>query len=284
MTGREVLTPRSLDELWEVWAGRPEAAVYHGGTDVLVHLAEGRIDPAALICIERVDALKTVEDLGTSLLVGAGLTHQELADHPLVRNHWPLLARAAGGLASPAIRHAGTLGGNIGTASPAGDTLPALYCLDAKLRLISAAGTRTVAIEDFILGPGRTDAGPGELIAGVEAAKSGDFGVQHYEKVGRRRGMACAVASLAALIRLEPDGVVAEARFAWGSVGPTVVRSATVDRALVGGRLSIDALETAGRAARDAVAPIDDQRASADYRRRVAGNLLQRLSLYGVAP
>jgi xanthine dehydrogenase FAD-binding subunit len=171
----------------------------------------------------------------------------------------------------------GTIGGNLCTASPAGDTLPPLYVLGADLELSTQSHRRTVPVDAFIAGPGKTALRPGEILTGIRLNRPDGYGIHHYEKVGQRKALACAIASMAALLKVSAAGVIEAARFAWGSVGPTVVTSAGVETALIGERLSPAVLETAARLARQTVSPIDDLRASADYRRRVSGNLLLRL-------
>ena len=275
---RPVFLPRTLDELWETLDRAPGAAVYAGGTDLLVRLRSGRSDPPALICLERIEALRRVEDRGDRLYLGAGAAHARLLEHPAVRRRLPVLAQALAVLGSPPVRNMGTLGGNLATASPAGDCLPPLYVLGAEVDLVSRGSSRRMKVSDFILGPGRTALSPGEIIAGVSVPQADGFNVRHFEKVGQRNALAIAVVSLAALVRLDKDGRAAEARLAWGSVGPTVVVSPEAEAALVGNRLDRETLERAANLARKAVAPIDDVRASADYRRQVAGNLLLRLA------
>ncbi len=130
---------------------------------------------------------------------------------------------------------------------------------------------------DFITGPGRTVLQPGESMVGVNIPDSRNFGIRHFEKVGRRRALAIAVASLAALVRFDTEGRVAEARLAWGSVGPVVMRSPEAEAALVGRALDRESLATAATLARASVVPIDDVRASAAYRRQLVGRLLFRL-------
>ncbi len=150
--------------------------------------------------------------------------------------------------------------------------------LGAEVELASASGARRLALADFLLGPGRTALAPGEALIAVHVPVPGVDVRQHFEKVGRREALAVAVVSLAALVRLGHGGIIAEARLAWGSVGPTVWRCPEAEAALIGRRLSLTALSEAAALVRARVRPIDDVRASADYRREVAGNLLLRLA------
>jgi len=277
-----VLTPRELPELFMALA-TPGARILAGGTDLLVRLraAQGRGEPGPATLV-RLDAIASLRGVSRSpdgaLRLGAACTHAELLAHPLVWAELPELASALSNLGSPPIRNMGTLGGNLCTASPAGDTLPPLLVLGVEVELASAAGTRRMALGDFITGPGRTRLEPGEVLAAVLVPPMQAFQVRHFEKVGRRSALAVAVVSLAAMLRLE-RGRVVEARLAWGSVGPMVWRCPEAEAALVGQRLTLAALGRVAALVREQVKPIDDLRASADYRRQVAGNLLLRLAV-----
>jgi CO/xanthine dehydrogenase FAD-binding subunit len=281
-----VLTPQNLPELFAALQ-TPNAQPLAGGTDLLVRLRAiqrdgkqgGRALPEALVRLDCVAELRGVAlEADGSLRLGAACTHAELLAHPLVRRELPELAAALCELGSPPIRNMGTLGGNVCTASPAGDCLPPLAVLGAEVELASQAGTRRMALSEFITGPGRTELAPGEVLTAVSVQPARDFQVRHFEKVGRRGALAVAVVSLAALLQLE-RGRVAEARLAWGSVGPTVWRCPEAEEALMGRKPTLSVLSAAADIVRESVRPIDDVRASADYRRQVAGNLLRRLAV-----
>ncbi|MDP3428668.1 MAG: xanthine dehydrogenase family protein subunit M [Humidesulfovibrio sp.] len=286
-----LLFPRDLPGLLTALA-EPGARVLAGGTDLLVRLRslppsgpDSGPDsaPATLVSLDRLAALRGVEEEGGGTLhrvlrLGAATTHAELLAHPLIRARLPVLAQALADLGSPPIRNMGTLGGNLCTASPAGDTLPPLLVLGAEVELASRSGARRLPLHRFLLGPGRTALEPGEALVAVHVPVPGVAVRQHFEKVGRRDALAVAVVSLAALVRTGRGGTIAEARLAWGSVGPTVWRCPEAEAALVGRRLSLTALAKAASIVRSQVQPIDDVRASAAYRREVAGNLLLRLA------
>ena len=274
---KPVFMPRSLDELWQCLEDVPKSLLYAGGTDVLVKVRKGLADAPAYICLERIEQLRGVVDLGESIHIGAATTHAQLLEDPLVSKHLGVLHQAIGVLGSPPIRAMGTIGGNLGTASPAGDTLPPLFVLRAEVELASRNGTRTLAIRDFIRGPGSTTLQQGEVLKAVCVRKPRGRTIHHFEKVGQRNALACSLASLAVLLRISEAGTVEQADLAWGSVGPGIVVAPEATRVLVGGTLTRDALNAAAAAARAAVTPIDDVRAGADYRRMVAGNLLLRL-------
>ena len=275
---RQISFPETIDELFRLQQQHPDAHLMAGGTDLLVALRHGPQDTRTIICLERIDELRRIDELDDgSVSIGATATFSSIARNALLQERYPLLTQAAATVGGPAIRTMASIGGNIVTASPAADSLPALYLLDAQLELRSAAGSRTMAIDEFILGPRRTMLQPGEIVSRIILPPFTGWNIQCFEKVGRRKSLAIAVASLAAMLRLATDGTVADARFAWGSVGPTIVRCPAAEALLKGQPLSEAVLTEAATLVQDAVSPIDDIRASADYRRSVAGNLLLRL-------
>lgn len=274
----QVYLPRTLAELWSYLDGEPEALVYAGGTDLLVKMRTGKVTAApVLICLERLDELRKIRETADTIRIGAAATHAELIRHPLIVSYLPVLIQALQTLGSPLIRNMGTIGGNICTASPAGDTLPPLYILQAEVELCNGETIRALPIGEFISGPGETQLQKGEILTGVVLKKPLEYNFHHFEKVGQRKSMACAVASMAALLRLSPAGMIEAARLAWGSVGPTVVTAAAVEDALIGEKLSSETLAAAAGKIRELATPIDDVRATAAYRRTVSGNLLLRL-------
>jgi xanthine dehydrogenase FAD-binding subunit len=254
--------------------------VYAGGTDLLVKRQKGLVRADHLLCLERVDELKQIQDKEDEVFLGGLATHTRISAHPLVQNEFPVLGQALSKLGSPPIRHMGTLGGNLITASPAGDALPPLYALQAQVEILSADSSRRINLKDLITGPGQVSLQDREILAGVWVVKAPEFNLHHFEKVGQRQALAIAIASLAALIQVNPEGVIEKASLAWGSVGPTVVASAQVNRFLEGRPLDMSTLKQAADLARQEVSPIDDIRASAAYRREVAGNLVLRLAQY----
>ncbi len=275
---RPVDLPGTLDELWRLIADRPRSLLYAGGTDLLPEIRSGKADPPALICLERIPELRGVTETASAVRLGACTTHAHLLANTVIQKEFPVLVQALKTLGSPLIRQMGTIGGNICTASPAGDTLPPLYVLKAEIELRSRDGGRTLPIAEFITGPRRTQLRPGEIVTAVFLNKSPRYNLHHFEKVGLRRSLACSVASLAAVLNISADGIVEAAALAWGSVGPTVVTAAAAEAELIGRPLTVAALEKAADAVRKAVSPIDDIRADAAYRRAVAGNLLLRLA------
>lgn len=276
----QVFLPRTLDELWDVLDAEPDAKVYAGGTDFLVGFDRRASRPAGLICIERISEISGVSDRGDWIRIGAATTHRMLLTAPAIREHAAVLARGVSVLASPPVRNMGTIGGNVVNASPAGDTLPPLYVLGAEVEIESRISTRQMPIRQFILGPGVVDLKRGEIVTGLRVRKASRFSVHHYEKVGRRKAQACSVVGMAALIGLSESKIIREIRIAWGSVGPTVVTIPDVEHFLVGKPLGVKSLSEAMPLVSGSVSPIDDVRATAEYRREIAARILLRLAQY----
>ncbi|HLN60996.1 MAG TPA: xanthine dehydrogenase family protein subunit M [Symbiobacteriaceae bacterium] len=276
-----VRSPVNLREALSLLAEGGEAArPLAGGTDAMGKMYDGVWRPQVWINLQRLrPALAYIRMDGDRLEIGALTTFSALLASPMVMAGAPLLGQAARTIGGPQIRNMGTLGGNLGTASPAADSLPALYALEAEVRLASLDGERTLPIGEFMLGPGSTALKPGELITAVRFAVQQPGELCTYEKLGLRAAHAIAVASVA--LRLAPragdaPGRFAMARVALGAVAPTVVRAPLAEAALLANPVSADAALRAAAGAREAASPITDGRASAEYRRAMAGNLLQR--------
>jgi CO/xanthine dehydrogenase FAD-binding subunit len=278
---RQVFLPENLDQLRDILDHHPDAAVYAGGTDLLVKIRSGAVNPGVLICLERLEDLKQIENSGDTITIGAAVTHSRIIESPIIRDNLAVLREALNALGSPPIRNAGTIGGNIVNASPAADSLPPLYLLDAKLEITARNQTRIVPIKEFITGPGATGLRPGEILSRILVKKPSGYDIHHFEKVGRRKSQACSIASFAAMLKLSDSGIVERAAFAWGSVGPVIVTSDEINRAVVGKRLERQTLALISERVKSIVDPISDVRAGAEYRRAVAAALLVRLAVYG---
>lgn len=276
----KVAIPATMGELWDILEDQPGAVLFGGGTDVFVKVRAGTIRPECLICLEKLEELRGIRDEGESILIGACTTHTELLFNAVILTTIPVLAKAVHVLGSPPIRNMATLGGNICTASPAGDTLPPLYALDAEIALRSRQGKRRLPIDRFILGPGKTALGKGEIVEAIVITKPANTAINHFEKVGQRKAMSISIASLAAVVQTGPAAMIERISLAWGSVGPTVVRSKAIEGALLGKGLTVEHLRQVFPVVAQAVSPISDVRAGADYRKRVSCNLLLRLSQY----
>jgi CO/xanthine dehydrogenase FAD-binding subunit len=254
----EVLAPRSLEEALTLKAERPEAKPVAGGTDVLVEISFGE-RPEALLVLDAVDELKGWSRENGSLRLGAGLTYTEAMQEPLAAL-LPALAEASRTVGSPQIRNRGTLGGNLGTASPAGDALPPLLVEGAEIELASVRGVRTLPLPAFLLGVKRTALEPDELVTAVRLAPSG--APQTFMKIGPRNAMVISVCSLA----LAADRERGELRAAFGSAAPvpTLVTA------------PLDGADGFADQVAEAASPIDDVRGTAAYRRHALRVLTSR--------
>lgn len=269
-----VLLPTRLEDALRLLAEHPDALVMAGGTDLLVRRRASHPDTAPpLLVLDRVAELLAIDEEASLLAIGAATPFERIIDDPLVNKYAPLLVQAARVIGGPAIRNMATLGGNIATASPAGDSLPPLFLLDARVELVAPLGKRELPIAAFILGPGRTALHQGELISRILLPKRPPFFRETFIKIGRRKALAIAVASFAGVARLDPQGGIGEIRMAWGSVGPTVVRLSALERELIGAPLDGTTVEHVRQVVRQGVSPISDLRASAQYRRLVAANV-----------
>lgn len=273
----DVFVPTDLDGVFDLLATWPKARLMAGGTDLLVRLrdtpSEGR---PPLVLLSRIPGLSGIEQQANELRIKALTSFSTIAGHSLVETHAPLLSMAARTVGGPAIRNMGTLGGNLVTASPAGDSLPPLYVMDARVVLGSNQGERILPVSDFVQGPGRTLIKPGEILTEIRIPLDRSGRVRRFDKVGLRKSLAIAVASFCGLLDFDDSGRVSKARFAWGSVGPTVLQSVQAEQAVLGSQLEPETIEQAVAEATEAVRPIDDLRASARYRKAVAGRLLAR--------
>jgi CO/xanthine dehydrogenase FAD-binding subunit len=276
----DVLFPRALDEALEMMAERPEVVPIAGGTDLMVDLNFGRLRPPAMMEISRLRELAEFRRENGSIFLGAGVTYmtieRELAELvPLVQ-----ASRTVG---SPQIRNRATVGGNLGTASPAGDALPVLAAYDAEIVMVSArGGTRSLRWNDFLTGPKRNALEPGELILG--ARWKVPRGPGSFSKIGPRNAMVISVAGLC----LQVDEDERAVRVALGSVAPTIVRAPQAEEFLAravgeagawddpGAPVPPVVVEEFGERVAAAASPIDDVRGTAAYRRHAVMVLARR--------
>jgi len=266
----------TLEDVAEMlWAEGPQLALLAGGTDLMVRRRDWS-EIKLLLDIKRVQELKGIGfDEQGRIRVGAGETHQDIADHPLIVKRAHLLALACGAVGSFQIRNLGTIGGNLANASPAADTVPALFCLGARVVLVGRERRREVAVEEFFIGPGKTVRESDELIESVRFQPSSGRMAVFFKKAGQRRGMCCSKASVAFSARRHSDGRLTSVRIALGAVAPTVVPAREAAAELENKVLVPELIERAARLCEQAARPIDDIRSTIDYRRQVVGALLK---------
>ena len=267
--------PKSINAALQI-LNSENVIVYAGGTDLMVRYKnETSLLPKFdknILYIGQIDELKKVYENNEEIVIGAGCT---LAS--LLRNEYvpEILKKSIRGVASPAIRNMGTIGGNICNASPAGDTLPVLYSLNSRCNVISEGLERTINIEDFIYGPRRTALKKNEILKSITISKE-NFNIVHYEKVGARKASAISKLSFAGLCNVE-NGRVQDLRMSFGAVGATVVRLKEAETLIIGKEINTldkfikEAIEIYDKN----INPIDDQRSTAQYRKIVVMNLIK---------
>lgn len=256
-----------------------EAKIIAGGTDLILQLEAMHRHVPAVIDISQIEALGQISKTEDHISIGSAVTFREVIHSSVIRQHAPHLIMAAEQIAGRQIRNVATVGGNIANASPAADSVPVLLTLDARVHYLQHTGrTEYLPLEDFLLGVNQTALPADGLVTAIDFPIRGEGWHQSFRKLGLRRAMAIAVVNVA-LSLFESDGIVQEARFAFGAVAPTAVRALEAEQCLSGKVLTHRLISEAAGLARNAVVPIDDFRASADYRlRMVEGILREELS------
>jgi len=260
--------PRTLDEALKLLNELDEAKVIAGGTDLLIDMRIGRYRPKNIIDINDLNELKYIVDDGDWIRIGALTRLQELIDSEIVREKLPILYEAVYHMASWQIRNMATIGGNLCNASPAADTAPPLMVLEAKLRVISIEGERTIDVREFFSGPRKTVLKRNELLKEIMVPVYKDYGYS-YMKLGRRNSFTLSIVSVASLVKVE-DNVFSDVRIALNSIAPTPIRAFSVEKYLVGRKVAIDSIKAASKLVAKDISPITDIRATAEYRRDMA--------------
>lgn len=256
-----------------------------GGTDVTVRLKEGLVREDIIVDLSHVAELRFVREESGVVHVGACATHADVSASPIVRQHGRALALAASRIGGTQIRNMGTVGGNVANASPAGDTIPALIVLDAVVSIASCTGTRDVPVIDFFTGPGRSVLAAEELVAELHFPATGPGELTGFGKLGSRQAMTISTANMAFYFRIGAKRRIVEARIAFGSVAPTVIRAQKTEQMFcqLPPLLSWDAIRGAAQMAWKEVAPIDDLRATAVYRKEAVVGLLAEAAYEALA-
>jgi len=273
-----VFIPSSLNEATQLLSKNPSAHLVTGGTDLMVEVNFNHRHPETVIALRKISEFQlwNVDHTAGLVHIGSSVPYATM-EHGDLAKVLPALAEAARTVGSPQIRAAGSLGGNLGTCSPAGDSLPVLSALDAVVHLQSNTAIRSVPFSEFMVGPKKNSRLPDEIITGVSIPMTN--GWQGYAKVGVRNAMVISVASVCLAIH---DGRV---RVALGSVGPTIIRCTESEEWLNAiGLENVDHLlaKEFGEHVRAESRPIDDHRSTAEYRRHAVGVLATRLLLRGV--
>lgn len=271
----DLRAPRNLTEALALLAREPGLwKPLAGGTDLMVLFEAGKLPHKKFLSIWHLAELKGIEVTADSVLLGALTTYTQVRSHAVLQREYPLLCQAARETGGMATQNRGTLGGNIANASPAADSPPALLVYDAELELVSARGARWVSYQGFHTGYKQMDLQPDELIRRLRLRRTTTPWKHYYRKVGTRQAQAISKVVFAGVAKVEGN-VVRDLRLALGSVAPTVLRCLKTEAVLRGQPIQAAVVEAGKGALAGEMAPIDDFRSTAHYRRRVALNLLE---------
>ena len=269
--------PNTVDAAVALLAGESGMArVLAGGTDLLVQLRAGFVEPDLIVDLKRIEALRRITAEAGGYRIGAAVPAAELGEHEGLRKLWPGVVEATELIGSTQIQGRATMAGNLCNASPAADSVPALVAAGAVATVIGPKGRRELPVEEVAAGPGKTTLGKGELVESVflpaRPANSGDA----YLRFIPRTEMDIAVVGAGVSLSLDGDGTCSAARVALGAVAPRVLLVEAAAKALVGTKLDDGALARLDEAARAACQPIDDKRGTIEFRTKVAGVLARR--------
>ena len=269
--------PTSLEAAVSLLAGESGTAkVLAGGTDLLVQLRSGRLEPDLVIDIKRIDGMREIREEAGGFRIGAAVSGAELNEHEALKAAWPGVVEAAGLIGSTQVQGRATLTGNLCNASPAADSVPAMVAANATVRVVGPNGERDLPVGEVNSGPGKSNLGKGEMVASVflpaRPAKASDA----YLRFIPRTEMDIAVVGAAVSLELDGSGVISAARVSLGAVAPTVLLVEDAAAAIVGSSLDEASLDKLAAAASAACKPIDDKRGTIEYRVKVAGVLARR--------
>jgi CO/xanthine dehydrogenase FAD-binding subunit len=268
--------PETVPEALALLATRPRALVLAGGTDLLVQLRAGRREADLVVDIKRIPELNTLKyDPAEGLTLGAAVPCSDVHEHRDVRQHYPSLAETAGIIGGTLIQNRASFGGNLCNSSPSADTVPLLIALRASCRIASPSGERRVPVEEFCSAPGRNVLGPGEMLIALTIPPPESDSGACYLRFTPRKEMDIAVAGAGVAVALD-NGSFRWARIALAAVAPVPLLVPDAGSALAGQPVADDGIARAAALAAAAAKPIDDMRASAQYRRHLVGVLTRR--------
>jgi CO/xanthine dehydrogenase FAD-binding subunit len=272
--GYQLTTPASLNDALALIGNEPGVwKPFAGGTDLMVLLEAGKLPHRNYVNIWPLGELRGIEITDEHVTLGALTTYTEVQAHDVLQREFPMLCQAASETGGLAIQNRGTLGGNIVNASPAADSPPALIAYDAEIELVSRGASRWIPYDGFHKGYKQMDMRPDELLSRIRLPRNTADVKQYYRKVGTRKAQAISKVCFAGVVRME-NARVADIRVVLGSVAPVVLRCKQTEDAIRGRALSEETVKLARETLLREITPIDDVRSTADYRLRVASNLL----------
>ncbi len=270
-----VYIPKTIDETTKILGElRDDAYILAGGTDLIVRMKERTVVPENIININKL-SLDYIKEERNQLRIGALTTLETLFSSRIINIYAPVLSDAAGKMGSPQIRNLGTIGGNIANASPAADTVPPLFVLNACITLKGKRGERAVAIGEFFTGPGENIMERDEFITEVVFKKMESDEVWFFKKLGQRKALTIAKISLAFGGRLS-GRKLNEVSIALGAVASTVIYAKRIADFLNSKRLTCDVIDEVSKIIQKEIEPITDIRSTVEYRRKMAGALLKQ--------
>jgi carbon-monoxide dehydrogenase medium subunit len=255
---------------------RGKAVVLAGGTDLLVRMKSGAIEPDLIVDIKRIEATQKIAKLANGFKIGAGVPGAVVGRNAALKRAWPGVVEATNLIGSDQIQGRATMAGNLCNASPAADSVPAMIAAGAKAVIVGPNGRRTVAVEKVTTGPGKTSLEKGEIVEAITLPKRPPRSGDAYLRFIPRSEMDIAVVGVGVNVSLDTKGVISKARVALGAVAPTVLLVEEAADAIIGTKLDKKALAALAEACGAACKPIDDMRGTIEFRTEVAGVLARR--------
>ena len=273
----EIITPQSVNDcLLLLSKNETEHRIIAGGTDAVVRMKEGKWRPSAWINIKDLKDLRYIKEKNGAIHIGPLTTHTDIIHSPLLQKRADVLVEACREVGAVQMQNMGTIGGNIGTASPAGDTIPALYVLEASIELQSINSSRIIPINQLFTGPGRTVIKPNEMITNIIIKPQTENEIGIFQKLGPRKAQSISIVNVAIMLSMASNRECLGGKIAFGSVAPTIIRAKKCEALLSLNPLTDDIIENIAKVAWKEVMPITDGRATAEYRRDMASALLER--------
>jgi len=277
MTNTQYMAPQTLDEAVTAFAAGGEAArILAGGTDLLVQMGAGMVNPGVIVDVKKITELNSIEETADGgFVVGAAVAGAVLEEHPTFGKVWPGVLEGLNLIGSTQIQGRASLGGNLCNGSPAADGVPAMVAAGAVLTVQGPNGRRDIPVKDVPTGPGKTSLAPGEIAVCFTFPPRPAGSSDAYLRMIPRTEMDIAVVGVGVNLTMK-DGVCTDASVGLGAVAPTVLLVEDAAKALIGSKLDAAALDAAAAACSAACNPIDDKRGTIAYRTKVAGVLLKR--------
>ncbi|WP_419394279.1 FAD binding domain-containing protein [Cytobacillus praedii] len=273
----EIITPQSVNDcLLLLSKNETKHRIIAGGTDAVVRMKEGQWRPSAWINIKGLKDLRYIKEKNGAIHIGPLTTHTDIIHSPLLQKRADVLFEACREVGAVQMQNMGTIGGNIGTASPAGDTIPALYVLEASIELQSINSSRLIPINQLFTGPGRTVIKPNEMITNIIIKPQTENEIGIFQKLGPRKAQSISIVNVAIMLSMASNRECLGGKIAFGSVAPTIIRAKKCEALLSLNPLTDDIIENIAKVAWKEVMPITDGRATAEYRRDMASALLER--------